>query len=391
MNVLAHEILVTPRWRLGVWAARAWRRMGWRHVLLALLLNVVHEVFGPLGGIFFLPIDPPGWDPVVQFLRGSWVAGSICLVYGVQVADEAFDDGVSALRAYGLAIITLAALVPVLNWHLSRLMGGLREGAPQMLWWALAYLYQGGLGISIYAYWRVTQRTLRRAQAAETERARSEQRGHTARLLALQSRVEPQMLFDTLTRIADLLPGNPQAADTLLADLIVLLRAMLPGARADNSTVGREFALVDAWLRVTPDASWGIAHVHLQIAADAEAVGVAPMLVLPLVQTVLAQPLAVGHEWSLTARLADDRLLVTLSADPDGTARSAGLLAGADLSSLRERLGQLFGRSAHLNVSISPPTLTLDMPRLREDSDGSALNGEPVPAGGAADLPVHAA
>lgn len=393
MNALAHDIRVAPRWRLGIWAARAWKRMTWRHVLLAPLIEVLQGVITPLGGSFLML----GWDPVPNLIRGDWAFDYLPVVYGVLIADEAFADGVRPWRAYGLAVVALtlvSASALLLFTVLFVPAGPMQQKAGETLglfsWLASIRLYLLGFCLSIYAYWRVTQRTMRQAQAAETERVRNEQRIHAARLLALQSRVEPQMLFDTLARIADLLPGDTQAADTLLADLIVLLRAMLPGTRAEDSTVGHEFALVDAWLRVTSDASRCSAQVHLRIAPEAEAAGVAPMLILPLVQAVLAQPLAMGHEWSLAAQLADDRLLVTLQASPDTSAHSGDPLARADLSSLHERLGQLYGRSALLSMSESPPKLTLDMPCPREQIDGTMLTWEGPPVSGAADLQAQA-
>jgi len=50
------------------------------------------------------------------------------------------------------------------------------------------------------------------------------------------------------------------------------------------------------------------------------------------------------------------------------------LLASMDLSSLHDRLTQLFGRFARLTVSARPPTLTLDLPRLPEDPDDDGLD-----------------
>jgi len=376
MNVLAHEFLLTPRWRLGAWTARAWRRMGWRHVVLALFVELVRQASNPLGGIFFLPVELPGWDPPLQFLNGLWAVSGIPIVYCALVADEAFDDGVPPLRAYGLAVIALAIVVPgarrlapvlVPGWGTPL---GVDEGAAQLVWWSLAVLYQCGLGLSIYAYWRVTQRTMRQAQAAETERVRNEQRIQTARLLALQSRVDPQLLFDALGRVDALHRRDPQAADALLADLIALLRSMQPRAVADNSTVEREFALVDAWLRVARSAGREGAQVQLQLAPDARPLGLAPMLVLPLVRTVLALPHATEGEWLLSARGAGRRLVVTLESNGDGSGDTARVLASADLSPLRDRLARLFGRTASLAVSPHPPSLTLDLPRLQEeDSD----------------------
>lgn len=352
--------------------------MGWRHVVLALVLHVVRQVFGPLGGIFFLTFDLAafGLDPIVDLLNCRWLVSGGLTIFGVMVADEAFADGVSPLRAYGLALVVLVALVPVVTWHLGGVLGWPQMKAPSMLFAAASLLFQGSLAISIYAHWRVTQRAMRQAQEAETERVRNEQRVQTAKLLALQSRVEPQMLFDALGRIGELHVGDPLAADQLLADLIALLRAMLPGARADDSTVEREFALVDAWLRVTRSGSQGAATVRLRVAADARSSGIAPMLVLPLLRTVLALPPAAQYEWTLSAEIAGDRLVVKLEEDGtvSGGGDAASLLANANASSVHDRISQLFGRFAHLAVSARPAAMTINLPRLQEYPDDDGLD-----------------
>lgn len=359
-------IPVLPRWRLLAWAARAWRRMSWRQVVLALLLQIGRDVFGPLGGIFFLPVPTP-WDPLTKYLDGSWLVGSLPIVYCVMVANEAFDDGVPPLRAYGLAVIAFSVVVPVAGWVLAGHFGWDEEAAPAIAWWAQFMLFQGGLGTSIYAYWRVTQRSTRQAQAAETERMRNEQRVQTSRLLALQSRVEPQMLFDSLGRIAALHLREPEAADALLADLIALLRAMQPRHAADNSTVEREFALVEAWIRVNHGAASGATRLRLEMTADVGALGIAPMLVLPLVRAALASRRAQEVEWVLGAHTAAARLIVTLR--PTSAVDLASIAASQDIASLHERLLQLFGRTAGLAVLPHIPSLTLDVPRQQEDFD----------------------
>ena len=379
MNVVAHPFLVTPRWRIGAWAMRAWRRLGWRHVLLALAIALVRDAIHPLGGVLFPPTILPGWDPVAHYIDGSWLVIGLPLVYCVLVADEAFNDGVHPLRAYGLAVVVLTAFIPIAGrLYIGIVQGatpGFDEGPAQFVWWSLVVVYEGVFGLAIYAYWRVTQRAMRRAHAAATERVRNEQRVQTARLLALQSRVEPQLLFDTLRRVGALHDRDPQTADALLADLIALLRSMLPSAKADNSTVEREFALVEAWLRVTRSAGHEVAKVRMQVTPDDQRAGIAPMLVLPLLRQVLTLQCATQIEWLLSARAPGPRLSVTLQpyAD-DGTVDARGVLASADLSSLHDQLAQLFGRSAHLAVSPWPPFLTLDLPRLTEDSDDDRLD-----------------
>ena len=368
MTALTHAVSGLPRWRLLEWAARAWQGMGWRHVVLALALQIGRELIGPLGGILFLPVEV-SWDPVLKYLDGSWMIGGLAIVYCVLVADQAFDDGVPPWRAYGLAVIAFALCVPVVSWAVggARSGWGQEESALSIVWWAQALLFQGGLGTSIYAYWRVTQRSMRRAQAAETERLRNEQRVQTARLLALQARVEPQMLFDSLGRVATLHVREPQAADALLADLIALLRAIQPRQTTDNSTVEREFALVEAWLRVNGCTAQSASRVRLEMSADCRALGIAPMLVLPLLRAALESHGAADSEWVQSARAAGARLTVTLqsSAGMD----MAALSSSDQVASLHERLSRLFGQTAGLSLLPHVPALKLDLPRLPEDPD----------------------
>ena len=373
MSTLAQPIVLAPRGRLGIWVARAWRRLGWRHVVTALLIEFVRGSIHPLGGTFFPPVELPGWDPGMTFLTGSWLVTNLLIVFSVLVANEAFDDDVAPLRAYGLVVVFLVLSVPVLERLFYALVippdgsVGRDEGVAQLVWWSLVILYESGFGLSIYGYWRVTQRAMRRAQAAETERAYSEQRVQTARLLALQSRVEPQLLFDTLGRVGALHASDPSASDALLADLIALLRSMQPSAGADNSTVEREFGLVEAWLRVLRGAGRHGGQVALQMSPESARVGIAPMLVMPLLRSVLVAGPSSSPAWLLSAQVVEQRLQIRLESKSGGN--PSEMVSQVGLEPLRERLAQLFGTLAQLIVSAAPPALTLDLPRLLEDSD----------------------
>ena len=355
--------------------------MGWRHVLLAFLIAFVRGAINPLGGIFFPPVELI--SPIVPFLDGTWAVGGIPLVFAVLVADEAFDDGVSPLRAYGLTVVAVVVFLPIATrlyglFLTSQLQGadagpghpvtGIEDGMAQLVWWMLVALYECGFGMAIYAYWRVTQRAMRRAHAAETARVRSEQRVQTARLLALQARVEPQLLFDALRRVGDLHGREPQAADALLAELIALLPFIQPNASADTSTVERECALVEAWLRVSGGAGYARARIRLHATPDSARERIAPMLLLPLLREVLAVPRAMQVDWQLGAQRARQRLLVTLQPD-DGQADASGVLAQAQLAPLHEQLSRLFGQTARLALFASPPRVILDLPFLLGDHD----------------------
>jgi LytS/YehU family sensor histidine kinase len=106
------------------------------------------------------------------------------------------------------------------NW-----MGG-------MLYHAWLMLFFGGLIAMVDASQRWRTRMLRALRSAELSRATSQQRLAEARLALLEARIQPDHLYDTLSRLERLYGHDPRAADRLLDELIAFLRNALSEARA---------------------------------------------------------------------------------------------------------------------------------------------------------------
>ena len=106
-------------------------------------------------------------------------------------------------------------------------------------------------------------------QASEAERARSAQRVNESRLLALQSRVDPELLFDTLALVLQRHEADPDSADRLLDELISLLHLLLPAAGRASSTVERELELAASHARVTCTSAALLGSSSPQLHAEA--------------------------------------------------------------------------------------------------------------------------
>ena len=138
------------------------------------------------------------------------------------------------------------------------------------------------------------KRTRAMLRESELARRRAERWLLELRLGALQARLDPQVLFDTLEEAGRLYRSLPAAAEQLLNALIAYLRLALPQPRQPASTVAREVALAIAYARVlhTPDGE------PLELDSDvAVAVGDAcfpPMVVQPLCDTLARSALASG-------------------------------------------------------------------------------------------------
>jgi len=376
-----------PWLRTAPWIGRAWRRFGWRQVVLAALLAVLAALLAPNGGVILLSQEPRLSALTGDLLGGRWVCSILPLVFAAMVADEAYRDGVRPLVAYGIAVFV--------GWSAAALLDAL--GAVVTGLWVFGQfrvkflVAQGSLCMAVYAYWRTTRHALERVQRSEADRIRDRQQLLAARLLALQARVEPQFLFDALSRVGELHEREPQAADAMLADLIALLRAMLPVGTARTSTVAREFALAEAWLRVQRHLG---RPLDVEIAASPLAAqsGIGAMLVLPLVQELHAVPRSSTLAWRLSAELASSSTDGSADADSPRTPRLCVRLApnvplpeaaGAaavtpGIERIRERIAELHGGAATLAVATLGDAATayqLELPFVEETaSDADRLD-----------------
>ncbi len=140
-------------------------------------------------------------------------------------------------------------------------------------------------GLLFAAYCRTRDREVeitRAAQAAELARADAQRDIVASRLQVLQARVEPELLFDALGDVKLAYLHDAAAAGALLDDLITYLRAALPQMRGGHSTLLREAALAEAYLKVVPAGRSGQLVAQTQVAETMGAAPFPPMVLLPL-------------------------------------------------------------------------------------------------------------
>lgn len=189
---------------------------------------------------------------------------------------------------------------------------------------------------------------LRRVQLAGVRIAR---RAFESRLHALQARIEPQFLFDTLRQVEELYETDAALAERMLDDLIVYLRAALPKVDDPDSTVGTEAALARAWLDIRKVCMHGRLKVELDVPEDLQDARLPPMVLLPLLDragaSVAGSPRPI-ESIAVAFAAADGRLRVCVS-DSGRPHESTG--ADAAYAPIRARLAALYGDQASLAVS----------------------------------------
>jgi hypothetical protein len=349
---------VTGRIRFWPRALDIVHRWRWRQSALAVLVGAGTLVYNGTPLAYW---SDPSIREVIRVALFNILQFGFPLIFTVQMADRAIDGGARPLRSYATAVVAtgLAGVWPLAILLRPFLDSGVPWGVDDDVRLMLSSLPFHGLCVGAYAKWRGERIARARLHAVERERATGQRRLDTSRLLALQAKVEPQLLFDALGRIDAALIDDAEVAERRLADLIGLLRAMQPGLRDRASTLGRELALIEAHARVAAEPGRETGRLALEVSPDAARSSFAPLVLLPLMRWLVAVRPA---RWRLEAAVSGGRLQVDLallgSSAPEPAASSS---QPSPLAELRERLVAVHGPDARLLANDSLTRLQIEV------------------------------
>ena len=170
-----------------------------------------------------------------------------------------------------------------------------------------------------------------------------------ARVQALQARIRPHFLFNSLNTIASLIPEDPVGAERATEDLADLFWGSM--RRADQLiSLSEELALAEKYLEMEQRRLGDRIRIDWQVSELPSGASVLPLTLQPLLENAVAhgiQPRINGGEVRVYGRSENDTIVITicnpLAPDPD---KSRG--TGMALANIRERLELAFGPGASL-------------------------------------------
>jgi signal transduction histidine kinase len=207
------------------------------------------------------------------------------------------------------------------------------------------------------------------AQERELARAEAARREAELRLSVLAAQVEPHFLFNTLAGVRSAITTDPGRASEMIDRLTDYLRAAIPRLRSDGgaeATLGSQVEIVRAYLGLMrtrmPRMDFAI-----DLAAELEHLPFPPLMLISLAENAVkhgVEPKIGPARIELRARRLEDGRLQVSVAD-DGAGFGSGTTgSGLGLANIRERLAQMFGDRASLELRARPEggvmvTLTL--------------------------------
>ena len=277
----------------------------------------------------------------------QWVAlasaGVLCLL---RKPLEHLSLAVGSGLAYLVVLCVTLAVSGAAEWVLDR--------GPDMVSRVAGQLVISGIitGL-VFRYFYVQQR-LRLQEQSELQ----------SRIQALQSRIRPHFLFNSMNIIASLIATDPETAETVVEDLSELFRASLNEA-GNQVPIEEELDLCERYIRIEALRLGD----RLRLDWDVEVVSPGtriPLLTLqPLLENAIyhgIQPLPDGGTIALQLRYDGDDVIIRIVnpvPPPNRASESQGNRMA--LQNIRSRLAVLYGNKAALDTEVAGETFITEL------------------------------
>lgn len=172
-----------------------------------------------------------------------------------------------------------------------------------------------------------------------------------AQVAALQARIRPHFLFNSMNTVAALVRVDPAAAERTVEDLSELFRAALGEHGDRDGTLGEELNLVERYLAIEQLRLGGRLRIERDLDELPSDFPLPRLLLQPLVENAVRhgiQPSREGGEISLRGH-ADAQSLVIVIANPLPASPTPGG-HGLGLENVRQRVAYRYGPSAEVQA-----------------------------------------
>ena len=202
------------------------------------------------------------------------------------------------------------------------------------------------------ARWDAVQATLR---DVELERQLAE-----SRLQALQSRMNPHFLLNTLNAIAGFVQaGRPEEAFDTVARLGTLLQSAIRQGEMRDISLGEEFNFSERYTQLLTMRHGPRLRCHFTIPAALRSRRVPALIVQPLIENAVRHGMPAGHPLNVDVRAYEQGKAIVIEVEDDGLGLAPGAVpmmpTGHGLANVAERLRLVFGEDAELVLEPRSP------------------------------------
>jgi signal transduction histidine kinase len=318
-------------------------------------------LFGGVWHLLHWGAGPGGWAPEGWLL--PFLLGAVLLVFTPFPWQWTGDDRPLASFARGLLQALLANLAVVwmllalLPWppdHGMMMSRGMHMGQQPLHgpgWlppWQLRLFI---LGLATLIFGVLLGRILAEREGERLRADEAERRAREAQTRALQAQMNPHVLFNAISGLAELAREDSTATEAALVKLAELLRRLLDHAGRTTAPLAQERGLVEGLLALEQFRLGDRLRVTWAWDASLEGLLAPPLLLQPLVENAIKHGIApnrAGGELEIGLSGSKEALLLWVA--NTGQPYKGENAAGMGLANLRQRLALMPGEPGQLEL-----------------------------------------
>ncbi len=326
-----------------------------QNILLAFAINLIITVVVAAGLTYS---NPQGWP---MHLFGSFVFSN-CIgftIFALITGCERYLNRVATLTRILLsaAMFILGGLIGteagVLVFRIVLGISIVDQEYVRLL--VMNLVLAGVFGSIAYLYFvmrgRATQLAAR-VREKELNEERLTRLKTKAELDALQTKINPHFLFNTLNSIASLISENPKAAEETVEKLSELFRHSLRHAEKNTVTLAEELDLIRTYLEIEKVRLGDRLRYEVKCDERLNDVELPGLLIQPLVENSIKHAIAPsikGGELLVEARESNGACVIVVKDSGRGF-QLKGVSNGFGLRSIQDRLALKYGEKASLQI-----------------------------------------
>lgn len=247
-----------------------------------------------------------------------------------------------------LCFIILLAVIVLFAWGGQLLLRAADQAGRDLVWTVIQHASVGGIlsGLTLHYFYLQQKLHQQRQQQLTIEMQ--------ARFQALQSRIRPHFLFNSMNIIASLIAVDPDTAETVVEDLSTLFRASL-GHASDEVPLAQELDLCQRYIHIEQLRLGDRLQVQWEKQLQSDQHLLPALSLQPLVENAIyhgIQPRVEGGVITISLSDLNGQLCISIrnpcDEQTDEVKHRGNRMA---LSNLEQRLQSRYGEMAHFKIT----------------------------------------
>ncbi len=214
------------------------------------------------------------------------------------------------------------------------------------------YLFIPMIAVCVFFYnWQRSKDLDRKISEQEYQLLNLEKLKTKAQLNALEARINPHFLYNSLNSITGLIHDNPDKAEEMTIQLSKLFRATT--GRSDQSfhTIAEELDIVKSYLSIEQMRFGDRLNYAINLEAGLESIKIPRFLLQPVVENAIKHGISkITEHGIIDVKISKEDTLIAFQIHDNGPAFKEDLSGGYGLKSISDKLRLIYGNEAGVQI-----------------------------------------